>query len=111
MQIWEILGYWTLFVAFVFWSGFPIEIQNAFFRILTKGKVQDGMFKVQKPFFCPICLCFWGGVIVGIVYINEFPSAVLFGCLGAFIVGWVIDLLHLLQELWSKIINFLMQKL
>lgn len=85
-------------------SGFGYDAKTFISKILTKGKINTANYSF-KPFLCSRCMTFWLGLI-WIIVTKEFSLITLSFC---FLLSWLTfvikDLMILIEDLWTKIIN------
>lgn len=97
-------------VCIVDLSGFVGTLKSVLSKVLTKGKITNSDYQL-KPIDCSLCMTWWCGLIYLIIYhqltlLNI--TILLLISTSSFLIN---DIIRLIQDLITKIINIIYKKI
>lgn len=101
----------TIVIVFIIdLSGFINELKQALSKWLTKGKMISNSYRI-KPFDCSLCMTFWSGMIYLLAVHSFNLPMILLVCILAFLTPVISDILFLIKDMLTKLINTISNKL
>lgn len=91
-------------------SGFVESLKSALSKLLTKNKISNSDYTL-KPIDCSLCMTFWIGLIYLIIYNQLTLLNISILLLIAVSTPIINDLIKLVQDLITKLINIINAKI
>lgn len=110
MTIFNLFLIAVITVCIIDLSGFIDTFKSVLNKILTKGKISNSDYTL-KPIDCSLCMTFWIGLIYLIIYHQLTLLNISILLLIAVSTPIINDVIRLLQDIITKIINIIYNKI
>lgn len=110
MTIFNLFLIAVITVCIIDLSGFVESLKSALTKLLTKGKISNSDYTL-KPIDCSLCMTFWIGLIYLIIYNQLTLLNISILLLIAVSTPIINDVIRLLQDIITKIINIIYKKI
>lgn len=91
-------------------TDFVDNIKKLISSLLTKGKIKSSNYSL-KPFDCSLCMTFWISLIYLIIQNQVTLISITYTLVIALLTPQINDLVKLLQDLITKLINIVYRKI